>query len=126
MGRHKDIMYFSRTRYNTDVYRRLHNLKTQLYQAPATAPEDRLDDRERRVKAELADLPEITILQIIYQRKACEGHAKDYDFSGTSMRQHWQNAYKDMRRTLKRQDWLELPAPGAGIVVHDVHREADQ
>jgi len=30
------------------------------------------------------------------------------------------------RRTLKRRDWLELPAPGADIVVHDVHREADQ
>jgi NTE family protein len=27
MGRHKDIMYSSRTRYNTDVFRRLHNLK---------------------------------------------------------------------------------------------------
>ena len=28
MARHKDIMYSSRTRYTTDVYRRLHNLKT--------------------------------------------------------------------------------------------------
>jgi NTE family protein len=126
MGRHKDIMYSSRTRYNTDVYRRIHNLKTELYQALLKVPEDRLDERERRLKAELADLPEITILQIIYQQKAYEGHAKDYDFSGTSMREHWQSGYEDMRRTLKRQDWLELPAPGAGIVVHDVHREADQ
>jgi NTE family protein len=126
MGRHKDIMYSARTRYNTDVYRRMHNLKTQLSQALAKVPEDRLDDRERRVKAELADLPELTILQIIYQQKAYEGHAKDYDFSGTSMREHWQSGYEDMRRTLKRQEWLELPAPGAGTVVHDVHREADQ
>lgn len=126
MGRHKDIMYSSRTRYNTDVYRRMHNLKTQLYQALAKVPEDRLDDNERRIKAELAHLPEITILQIIYQQKAYEGQAKDYDFSGTSMREHWQSGYEDMRRTLKRQDWLELPAVGAGIVVHDVHREADQ
>ena len=30
MARHKDIMYSSRTRYNTDVYRRIHNLKTLL------------------------------------------------------------------------------------------------
>ena len=126
MGRHKDIMYSSRTRYNTDVYRRMHKLKTQLYQALAKVPEDRLDENERRMKAELADLPEITILQIIYQQKAYEGHAKDYDFSGTSMREHWQSGYEDMGRTLKRQDWLELPAAGAGIIVHDVHREADQ
>jgi hypothetical protein len=45
----------------------MHNLKTQLSQALAKVPEDRLDDRERRVKAELADFPELTILQIIYQ-----------------------------------------------------------
>ena len=52
---------------------------------------------------ELANLPEITILHIIYQQKAYEGHAKDYEFSGTSMREHWQSGYEDTRRTLKRQ-----------------------
>jgi NTE family protein len=29
------------------------------------------------------------------------------------------------RRSLKRQDWLAMPPPGAGVVVHDVHRETD-
>jgi len=126
MGRHKDIMYSSRTRYNTDVYRRMHNLKSRLYQALCKIPADQLDEADRHLKQELADLPEITILQIIYQQKAYEGHAKDHEFSGTSMREHWQSGYEDTRRTLKRQDWLELPPAGCGIIVHDVHREADQ
>jgi NTE family protein len=125
LARHKDIMYSSRTRYNTDVYRRLHNLKTRLYQALAKIPDEHLDDEDRRLKQELTDLPDITILQLIYQQKAYEGHAKDYEFSGTSMREHWQSGYEDTRRTLKRQDWLELPPEGAGVIVHDVHREAD-
>uniref|UniRef100_UPI00195419AB DUF3734 domain-containing protein n=1 Tax=Klebsiella aerogenes TaxID=548 RepID=UPI00195419AB len=56
---------------------------------------------------------------------AYEGHAKDYEFSGTSMREHWQSGYEDTRRTLKRQEWLSLPSEGAGIVVHDVHREQE-
>ena len=43
------------------------------------------------------DLPEITILHIIYQQKAYEGHAKDYEFSGTSMREHWPSGYEDTR-----------------------------
>ena len=30
LARHKDIMYSSRTRHNTDVYRRIHNWKTRL------------------------------------------------------------------------------------------------
>ena len=81
---------------------------------------------ERRLRDELATLPEITILQLIYQQKAYEGHAKDYEFSGTSMREHWQSGYEDTKRTLKKQEWLRMPVAGAGIVVHDVHRESDR
>jgi len=125
MARHKDIMYSSRTRYNTDVYRRIHTWKTRLRRALDKVPEELLSDEERRLKSELADLPEITILQIIYQQKAYEGHAKDYEFSGTSMREHWQSGYEDTRRTLRRRDWIAMPPNGNGIIVHDVHREED-
>jgi NTE family protein len=125
MGRHKDIMYSSRTRYTTDVYRRLYGLKMRLANTLAKVPEEQLSDDDRRLRDELADMPEIAILHIIYQQKAYEGHAKDYEFSGTSMREHWQSGYEDTRRTLKRQEWLVMPSPGTGIVVHDVHRQQD-
>ncbi len=71
----------------------------------------------------LANLPEITILQMIYQQKAYEGHAKDHEFSATSMREHWQSGLEGTRRTLQRREWLSMPEQGTGIVVHDVHRE---
>jgi NTE family protein len=123
LARHKDIMYSSRTRYNTDVYRRLHTWKKKLQRVLEKVPEDKLSDEERMLRNELATMPDITILQIIYQQKAYEGHAKDYEFSGTSMREHWQSGYEDTRRTLRRKDWLAMPPHGAGVVVHDVHRE---
>jgi NTE family protein len=126
MSRHKDIMYSSRTRYTTDVYRQLHEMKTQLYEALAKIPEAELTPQQRKMKEELADQPEITILHLIYQQKAYEGHAKDYEFSGTSMREHWQSGYEDTRRTLGRKDWLEMPPDGTSIIVHDVHREDDR
>src|SRR5258708_534934 len=123
MARHKDIMYSSRTRYNTDVYRRTHNLKVRLYKALAKIPDDQLSDEERKLKAEIGNLPEIAILQLIYQQKAYEGDSKDHEFSGTSMREHWQSGYEDTARTLKRRDWIKLPEEGMGLVIHDVHRE---
>jgi NTE family protein len=126
MARHKDIMYSSRTRYNTDVYRRIHTWKKRLHLALDKIPEDRLSDEERKFKEELDNMPEITILQMIYQQKAYEGHAKDHEFSGTSMREHWQSGYEDTRRALRRKDWLTMPPHGAGIVVHDVHREDER
>jgi NTE family protein len=125
LGRHKDIMYSSRTRYNTDVFRRIHNWQVSLYQALIRIPEEKLMDHERELKEQLSKLPDIAILQIIYQQKAYEGHAKDHEFSGTSMREHWESGYEDTKRTLKHQKWLKMPPPGAGIIVHDVHREED-
>ncbi len=125
MGRHKDIMYSSRTRYNTDVFRRLHNLKVSLYQALSRIPKESRSDQEREEIARLSKLSDIAILHIIYQQKAYEGHAKDHEISATSMREHWQSGYEDTKRTLKHQKWLTMPATGAGIVVHDVHREED-
>ena len=125
LGRHKDIMYSSRTRYNTDVYRRLHRRKSQLYSALSRIPEADLTNEDRKLKDELSNLPQFTIMQLIYQQKSYEGHAKDHEFSATSMHEHWQSGYEDTKRSLKQRSWLELPSPEDGIVVHDVHRRTD-
>lgn len=125
MARHKDIMYSSRTRHNTDVYRRTHNLKVLLYKALAKIPDEQLSDEDRSLKTSLRNMPEIAILHLIYQQKAYEGDAKDHEFSGTSMREHWTSGYEDTKRTLKRRDWIKMPEEGMGLVVHDVHRETE-
>jgi len=114
MARHKDIMYSSRTRYNTDVFKRLHNWKAQLHRALVKVPADQLTEEEWQPRDELAHQPEITILHLIYQQKAYEGHAKNHESSGTSMREHWQSGYEDTKRSLKRLDWLALPPLGSG------------
>lgn len=115
----------SRTRHNTDVYRRAHNLKVLLYKALAKIPDEQLSDEDRSLKASLCNMPEIAILHLIYQQKAYEGDAKDHEFSGTSMREHWTSGYEDTKRTLKRRDWIKMPDEGMGLVVHDVHRETE-
>src|ERR1700716_2049702 len=79
LSRHKDIVYSSRTRHNTDVYKRMNNLKADLYKVLLKIPEDALTDQERAMRAGLADLPEITILQMIYQQKTYEGDSKDHE-----------------------------------------------
>ncbi|WP_454629356.1 patatin-like phospholipase family protein [Bradyrhizobium cenepequi] len=125
MARHKDIMYSSRTRYNTDVYRKTHNLRARLYKALSRIPNEQLSEEERHLRDSNSTLPSIAILQLIYQQKAYEGHAKDHEFSGTSMREHWMSGHEDTKRTLQRRDWIKMPDDGMGIVVHDVHRESE-
>jgi NTE family protein len=125
LARQKDIQYSSRTRLVTDYYRRIHRLRTRLKQALDKVPEEALTEAERAERAELAMLPEITILQLIYQQAAYEGDAKDYEFSGTSMREHWESGYRDTANTLRRTEWLEMGRDGGGITVHDIHRARD-
>src|SRR6202042_2855955 len=86
-SRHKDIVYSSRTRHNTDIYRRMNNVKASLYKALLKVPEAELTPEDRRRLDEFVHLSGITILQLIYQQKAYEGHSKDFDFSATSMRE---------------------------------------
>lgn len=121
MARQKDILYSSRTRYNTEVFRRVHAWKSRLRSALLKMPQELMTDEDRRLLEELEHQPEMAILQLIYQQKAYEGHAKDFEFSATSMREHWSSGYEDTQRTLGHKDWLVIPPPGGGIVTHDVH-----
>ena len=121
-ARSKDIQYSSRTRLTTDYYRKFHAQRLQMKHLLAKLPEALLSEEERALKAKLANLPAISILQMIYQEAAHEGQAKDYDFSRSSMRDHWAAGLRDTEKTMARRDWLEIPTEESGIVSRDIHR----
>ncbi len=122
LARQKDIQYSSRTRLVTEYYMRLHQRKVQLRTLLTRLPDDLLTEAERDIKRELATLPNFSILHLIYQEAAYEGQVKDFEFSGASMREHWEAGLRDTRRTLSHADWLTVPGDDRGITVHDVHR----
>lgn len=126
MGREKDISYSSRTRQVTDMFQRLQRWKTRAYRALLRIPEADLTDEERAMRDKLARLPAHTILQLIYQQKSYEGNAKDYEFSRTSMREHWQSGHDDTKRTMMHKHWLEMPPENTAIVTHDIHRDREE
>jgi NTE family protein len=125
MGRHKDIMYSSRTRQNTDQFRRLHDLRRRLAAALLKVPAELRGEADERFLREMSNLAAINLVHLIYQQKSYEGHAKDYEFSGTSMREHWSAGYNDTRRTLRHPEWLNQSPSPEGLVVHDLHRDDD-
>ena len=125
LGRHKDIMYSSRTRQNTDQFRRIHSLHHRLAQALGKVPPEKRSAEEDALLQELSAMAMVNIVHLIYQQKSYEGHAKDYEFSGTSVREHWEAGYNDTRRTLRHHDWLAPPTASDGVVVHDLHRDDD-
>jgi NTE family protein len=122
LARQKDIQYSSRTRLVTDYFRDKHNRDVEAKKLLEKIPDDRLDAAERALKARLAHMPEATILEMIYQKAAYETQAKDYEFSGASMREHWNSGYQDMQCTLLHRSWLNVAESATGLRVHDIHR----
>lgn len=109
----------------TDYFLRRHKHNLLLKRVLNKLPDEALDEQERAAKQRLAEMPDVTILHLIYQQMAYEGHAKDYEFSAVSMREHWHAGYRDTLRTLRHKDWLAMPGGDGGILVHDVHRLDD-
>ena len=122
LGREKDIRYSSRTRMVTDTYKERFRIRRLLRSVLAKVPEDRLNAEEKALQAACADLPEVTVLHLIYEQAAYEGQAKDYEFSAASMREHWQAGLRDTQATLACKAWLRVSETATGIVVHDMHR----
>jgi NTE family protein len=125
LGRHKDIMYSSRTRQNTDQFRKLHAMRARLAKALAKLPPELRDNDDEAMLREIGTMAATNIVHLIYQQKSYEGHAKDYEFSGTSVHEHWEAGYNDTKRTLRHTDWLAPPTADDGLVVHDLHRDDD-
>jgi NTE family protein len=124
LSRQKDIQYSSRTRTTTDHFLQTHRLRQALREALNLVPDAKLTEDQRELKASLERLPEINIMQLIYQQKAYEGDAKDYEFSRLSMKEHWRTGYFDTCNTLAQSDWLTFNGTG-GIRSFDIHRRGD-
>jgi NTE family protein len=123
LTRQKEIMFSSRTRQNTDAFARTYNLKMRLIDALKRIPAEKLTPDERALIIE-ADKPAmVNIVHLIYQHKNYEGHARDYEFSGTSMREHRESGYEDTLRTLRHPEWLRRSSLSQGVTLHDLHRE---
>ncbi len=126
MARQKDIAYSSRTRFTTDTYRRDHDFRLRVAKSLSKVPAHLLDEEDRKLLAEVSNIPPVNIAHLIYQQKAYEGDAKDFEFSRTSMEEHWRSGYEDTKRTLSRPDWLRKPDAGCSVKVHDLHHDYDR
>ena len=124
LSRTKDIQYSSRNRTTTDHFLETHKLRQSLRDALHLVPDSKLTEEQREQKQSLERLPEINIMQLIYQQKAYEGDAKDYEFSRLSMKEHWRTGYFDTCNTLAHTDWLQFNGTG-GIRSFDIHRTGE-
>lgn len=125
--RHKDILYSSRTRFNTDAARAAQELRRAIRRLLDKLPASLRDDTDVRFIARTcASSAYMNVVHLIYREKYYETQTKDYEFSRVSMEEHWQAGVNDTRRTLRHQDlWLQPPDDLAGVRTFDITRDFD-
>ncbi|KUM05184.1 patatin-like phospholipase family protein [Chromobacterium subtsugae] len=120
--RQKDIQFSSRTRMITGYMQEAQQFRQMLREVLELVPEEKRQAPAYRRAAQQACDRLFNVIHLIYQDKPCEGHYKDYQFSASTMREHWQSGLSDIRRSLSHPDWLQMPPPDRPFTTHDVHR----
>ncbi|MBA4710160.1 DUF3734 domain-containing protein [Aquitalea aquatica] len=120
--RQKDIQYSSRTRMVTDVLRQELQYRELLSELMALVPEHEHGSPAFLAARHAANCQRLNVVHLIYQDKIYDDHYKDYQFGLQTMRQHWHSGYQDIRNSLRRPGWLNMPSAEQPFVSHDVHR----
>ena len=121
--RQKEIQYSSRTRANTNQFKRLQRMRCALASLLAKLPGDLRDSEEAKLLSSIADHKVYNIVHLIYRSKHYEGHSKDYEFSRLTMQEHWRAGYQDAVRTLRHPEVLERPANLEGVFTFDLAQD---
>lgn len=123
-AREKDIRFSSRTRFNTDMMRRLHKTRDAARRLYDKLPKELQDDPDAKALVSGKADPGISIIHLIYRQAKYEGGSKDYEFSRSSMLDHWAAGEADVLHTLDHVDWKNRHASPERVRVFDLTRDS--
>lgn len=105
-SRTKDIQYSSRTRHVTDQYLAQMKLHKAVNKLLAKLPPEMADDPEvKRLKALIPD-GAVNIVHLIYRSREWESGARDFEFSRSTMRDHWIQGQEAVSAVLHKGDLI--------------------
>ncbi len=119
--RQKEIRYSSRTRANTDQFRKMQRLRRATQRLMQMVPDQSVidSDPDLALLRSEADATVYNIVHLIYRAKQYETSSKDFLFSRGMMEDHWAAGYADTVRTLNCPEVLERPSAEDGVATFD-------
>ena len=121
LERGKDIQYSSKTRFNTNRVKELEGMRVALGRLLEKFPAKLRNDPDFRLLRPLAEHKRhVTIMHLINRRMDSASSAKDYEFSRTTVREHWKAGLEDVRRTCSHPDWLTATEIVNGVRAFDL------
>jgi len=123
-ARLKDIRYSSRTRLNTDIFRRLHEMRHRLGRLVEKLPADMKDDPDVQAIEALSCTTHMHIAHLIYRPSDNDLASKDYEFSRSTMTRRWMSAYETASTALLSDAWRKRERAHQGVSVYDLGKLA--
>lgn len=123
--RQKDIVYSSRTRYNSTMAAGIVNARQALHDMLARLPGELRDDAAVRSLCESLRTAPVDIVHLIYRKAAYELESMDYEFSRASVLEHWRAGRRDLRDTLAHPGWLKSSGLDTGVTQYDLTRKKE-
>ena len=105
-SRQKDIQFSSRTRHVTDKYLRLRKEHRAIRAVLDKLPPDMEDDADVRHLRGLISEGALNIVHLIYRSRAWESGARDFEFSRTTMLDHWMQGMEAVDGVMHQGDLI--------------------
>jgi NTE family protein len=105
-SRAKDIQYSSRTRQVTDQYLRLRREHKAVKALLDKLPPDLKDDPDAQRLRQYLDRGSINIVHLIYRSRAWESGARDFEFSRSTMLDHWSQGRDAVEEVMHKGDLI--------------------
>jgi NTE family protein len=118
--REKDIRFSSRTRMNTDMSLREHQVKCALRRLLDRLPEELRSLSEYAEVEAFTKENAVTVVHFINRRLKSHTNVKDYEFSRVTMLDHWAAGLEDAGASLTHRDWIRRHLPKHGMAVFDL------
>jgi NTE family protein len=120
MERQKDIMYSSKTRFNTRRILEEEELRSTVQRVLKKLPAELGSDEDVALLKSLTAGAQVDIVHLINRRYAYTLASKDNDFSRGTVDELWEAGLADARRTFATTEWGAGEAWGDGIRVFDI------
>lgn len=104
MAREKEIRFSSRTRQVSDALLKLRKERETIRRVLKKLPREMCEDVDVRALSALAEEFPVSVVQLIYRANAWEGGARDYEFSGRTMNEHWTAGCEAVAATIDKSE----------------------
>jgi len=103
--REKDIRFSSRTRMNTDLSKRLQEMRAAAQRLAHKLPDDLRDDPDLHHLLGCRPAGAVAVMHLINRPRGYETMSKDYEFSRMTVTEHWDAGKADALWSLQKADW---------------------